>query len=248
MERRHGQTERRRTPRFGIRPVRKAVQTRVHIRRFDVDARTPPVPAARPACRPETLRGTSDLTFDFVASGTGIDENGEQYANGHWRHHLSRSDWIEQLRNVGPREILLLEVPIPLEGTADGLASHSHRPPARGGTVSQRRLPQLRRLMPHRAGGVGDLHPSGSPRSQRRRRYRVHACRSAVRDQPYGRCGGACAAWLADRNRTQLHPQKRQQHTRVRASNRPAGRSAQKTLHSWTEEQGRFGSHMSCFL
>ena len=100
--------------------MRKAVQTRVHIRRFDVDARTPPVPAARPACRPETLRGTSDLTFDFVASGTGIDENGEQYANGHWRHHLSRSDWIEQLRNVGPREILLLEVPIPLEGTADG--------------------------------------------------------------------------------------------------------------------------------
>ena len=67
----------------------------------------------------ETLRGTGDLSFEFAASGTGFDENGEQYVLGDWRHRVSRSDWIGQLHTAGARDVLLLEVPIPIEGAAD---------------------------------------------------------------------------------------------------------------------------------
>ena len=67
----------------------------------------------------ETLRGTGDLSFEFAASGTGFDENGEQYVRGDWRHRVSRSDWIGQLHTAGARDVLLLEVPIPLSGAAD---------------------------------------------------------------------------------------------------------------------------------
>ena len=38
---------------------------------------------------------------------------------GNWRHRVSRSDWIGQLHTAGARDVLLLEVPIPLKGTAD---------------------------------------------------------------------------------------------------------------------------------
>ena len=67
----------------------------------------------------ETLRGTGDLSFEFAASGTGFDEKGEQYVLGDWRHCVSRSDWIGQLRAAGACDVLLLEVPIPLNGAAD---------------------------------------------------------------------------------------------------------------------------------
>lgn len=42
----------------------------------------------------EMLRGTGDLSLEFLASGTGIDENGHQHVQGDWRIRLSRSDWI----------------------------------------------------------------------------------------------------------------------------------------------------------
>ena len=67
----------------------------------------------------ETLRGTGDLNFEFLASGTGTDENGEQYVHGHWRILVSRSDWIENLRNAGARNVLLLEVPFPFDVITD---------------------------------------------------------------------------------------------------------------------------------
>ena len=67
----------------------------------------------------ETLRGTGDLSFEFTAFGTGFDENGEQYVRGDWRHRVPRSDWIGQLHAAGARDVLLLEVPIPLEGATD---------------------------------------------------------------------------------------------------------------------------------
>lgn len=67
----------------------------------------------------EALRGTGDLSFHFTASGTGFDENGEQYVLGDWRHRVPRSDWIRQLRAAGARDVMLLEVPIPLYGTVD---------------------------------------------------------------------------------------------------------------------------------
>ncbi len=68
----------------------------------------------------ETLRGKGDLSFEFEASGTGLDEHGEQYVLGNWRHRVPRSDWIAQLRAAGARNVLLLEVPIPLRDTVDG--------------------------------------------------------------------------------------------------------------------------------
>ena len=67
----------------------------------------------------EMLRGTGDLAFEFAATGTGSDENGEQYVRGDWRHRVPRSDWIAQLRSAGTRDVLLLEVPIPLTGADD---------------------------------------------------------------------------------------------------------------------------------
>ena len=67
----------------------------------------------------EALRGTGDLNFAFAASGTGLDENGEQYVYGDWRHRVPRSDWVGQLRTAGARDVLLLEVPIPLEGAVN---------------------------------------------------------------------------------------------------------------------------------
>ena len=64
----------------------------------------------------EALRGTGDLDFAFLASGTGADEDGEQHVQGDWRVGVSRSDWIEQLRSAGARNVMLLEVPLPLGG------------------------------------------------------------------------------------------------------------------------------------
>ena len=67
----------------------------------------------------ETLRGTGDLSFELLASGNGADENGEQFVQGDWRVRVSRSDWIEQLRSAGARNVMLLEVPLPLGGDSD---------------------------------------------------------------------------------------------------------------------------------
>lgn len=67
----------------------------------------------------EALRGAADLTFEFTAYGTGLDEHGVQYVLGNWRHRVPRSDWVGQLRTAGARDVLLLEVAIPLDGTAE---------------------------------------------------------------------------------------------------------------------------------
>ena len=67
----------------------------------------------------ETLRGTGDLNFEFQASGTGTDKNGEQRVQGDWHIRVPRSDWLEQLRNAGARMVLLLEVPLPLANASD---------------------------------------------------------------------------------------------------------------------------------
>ena len=71
----------------------------------------------------EALRGTGDLSFEFEATGTGSHGNGEQPLLGDWRHRVSRSDWIAQLRSAGARDVLLLEVPVPLNGGGKGWRS-----------------------------------------------------------------------------------------------------------------------------
>ena len=67
----------------------------------------------------DMFRGTGDLAFEFAATGTGSDENGDQYVSGDWRHRVPRSDWIAQLVGAGAQDVLLLEVPIPLAGADD---------------------------------------------------------------------------------------------------------------------------------
>ena len=67
----------------------------------------------------EKVRGSGDLSFEFASVGTGFDEHGEQYVLGNWHHRVSRSDWIGQLHAAGARDVLLLEVPIPLKDTDD---------------------------------------------------------------------------------------------------------------------------------
>ena len=67
----------------------------------------------------EKLRGTGDLSFELQASGTGTDGYGEQHVQGDWRVRVPRSEWIGQLRSAGARNVMLLEVPIPLESASD---------------------------------------------------------------------------------------------------------------------------------
>ena len=68
----------------------------------------------------ETLRGSGDLNFELTVSGTGVDENGDQHVYDNWRVRVSHSDWIKNLRDAGARNVMLLEVPLPLEnGSGD---------------------------------------------------------------------------------------------------------------------------------
>jgi len=67
----------------------------------------------------EALRGTGDLVFELLASGIGTDKNGDQFVQDDWRIAVARSDWIKQLRDAGARNVLLLEVPLPLLSISD---------------------------------------------------------------------------------------------------------------------------------
>ena len=67
----------------------------------------------------EKLRGTGNLSFELQASGTGTDGQREQRVQGDWRVRVPRSEWIEQLGSVGARNVMLLEVPLPLGNASD---------------------------------------------------------------------------------------------------------------------------------
>jgi len=62
----------------------------------------------------EKLRGASDLDFELLATGLATDGHGEHQVEDTWRTHVPRSDWVKKLREAGARDILLLEVPLPL--------------------------------------------------------------------------------------------------------------------------------------
>ncbi|MEO9904329.1 MULTISPECIES: hypothetical protein [Alphaproteobacteria] len=68
----------------------------------------------------EALRGTGDLTFELLAVGTGIDEQGRHPVQDDWRVTVPRSDWINELRRAGARNVLLLEVPLPVGDMPEG--------------------------------------------------------------------------------------------------------------------------------
>lgn len=62
----------------------------------------------------ERLRGTGDLEFEMLAAGNGFDKDGEHYVQDTWRVQVPRSEWIKKLKDARARNILLLEVPMPL--------------------------------------------------------------------------------------------------------------------------------------
>jgi hypothetical protein len=62
----------------------------------------------------EHARDAGDLTFELLAAGVGWEQNVEQAVQDDWRIQIPRSDWLQKLRSAGARDILLLEVPLPL--------------------------------------------------------------------------------------------------------------------------------------
>lgn len=62
----------------------------------------------------ERFRDGGDLTFELQASAVGTDQIGDHPIQEQWRIDVPRSDWLQKLRSAGARNILLLEVPIPL--------------------------------------------------------------------------------------------------------------------------------------
>lgn len=62
----------------------------------------------------EDIRGAGDLDFELLMTGIGTDQHGEQQVQDTLRFHTPRSDWIKKLKDAKARDILLLEVPLPL--------------------------------------------------------------------------------------------------------------------------------------
>ena len=62
----------------------------------------------------ETLRDKGDLTFDLSLSGSATDRDGRQYLGGNYTLRVPRSEWLQMLSDAGARNVLLLEVPLPV--------------------------------------------------------------------------------------------------------------------------------------
>lgn len=95
---------------------------------FQIDTKTGPISMTPTLSLPlvsgqvaaiEELRDGSDLRFELSVIGTGADQNGDQQVQDIWRYSVSKSDWIKTLKAAGARNILLLEVPVPLEAKSE---------------------------------------------------------------------------------------------------------------------------------
>ncbi|HEV2160670.1 MAG TPA: hypothetical protein VGR52_00315 [Stellaceae bacterium] len=62
----------------------------------------------------ERFRDGGDVTFELQVSGVGTDRNGDHSVHDQLLIDIARSDWLQKLRSAGARDVLLLEVPIPL--------------------------------------------------------------------------------------------------------------------------------------
>ena len=67
----------------------------------------------------ETLRDKGDLTFELSLSGSATDRHGRQYLGGNYPLRVPRSEWLQMLSNAGARNVLLLEVPVPVGHQSD---------------------------------------------------------------------------------------------------------------------------------
>ena len=68
----------------------------------------------------ESLRDTGDMAFEIAAMGVGVDKGSETHLVGRGRVTVPCSEWIGKLRDAGARNILLLEVPMPLDDPSEG--------------------------------------------------------------------------------------------------------------------------------
>jgi len=71
----------------------------------------------------ETLRNHSSIAFELESSGVSIKDGEQSSVQDSWRVSVARSDWIEILKLAGFMDILLLEIPMPIEGVPTKLRS-----------------------------------------------------------------------------------------------------------------------------
>ncbi|MDE0617224.1 MAG: hypothetical protein OXH87_06510 [Rhodospirillaceae bacterium] len=68
----------------------------------------------------EKTRGAGDVQFELEVMGSGTDQRGPSPVQEVLRRDVPRSEWIEKLRAARARDILLLEVPLPLPDRSVG--------------------------------------------------------------------------------------------------------------------------------
>lgn len=67
----------------------------------------------------ESLRDSGDLAFRLLMKGTGWDEKQTHQVGDEISVSVSQSDWVKKLRDAGARNVILLEVPLPLENASE---------------------------------------------------------------------------------------------------------------------------------
>ncbi len=67
----------------------------------------------------EELRAAGDLTLDLSLWGNAVDHQGESHFHGECSIRVPRSEWLQKLRDARARNVMLLEVPLPLDGVTD---------------------------------------------------------------------------------------------------------------------------------
>ena len=109
----------------------------------------------------EALRDAGDLTFELSFAGTGVDDRGAQYLLGQCSIRVPRSEWLQTLRSAGARNVMLLEVPLPLdEDECDrwrDVASNLRSAEEEYGNGNYRGCIASCRIVIDELGGLGDL-------------------------------------------------------------------------------------------
>lgn len=67
----------------------------------------------------ETLRGAGNLTFDLLLIGAGVSAQHHEQVQDPQRIEVPQSQWIDTLRTADARDIMLMEVPLPLASASE---------------------------------------------------------------------------------------------------------------------------------